>query len=118
MNEEIKSTTKKADTPPNQAVNELIGFLTPLAEGTLVPDFNIALRNVVRGVRDTGKDGSIALKLKIEPAKGSKSQLIVRASIEEKTPQPPRPMNIFFDDEDGGLHRSDPRQMGFNFESK
>lgn len=95
----MENTKQKTETPPNQAVNELIGFLTPLAEGTLVPDFNIALRNVVRGVRDTGKDGSIALKLKIEPAKGSKSQLIVRASIEEKTPQPPR-------------------QMGFNFESK
>ena len=114
----MENTKQKTETPPNQAVNELIGFLAPLAEGTLVPDFNIALRNVVRGVRDTGKDGSIALKLKIEPAKGSKSQLIVRASIEEKTPQPPRPTNIFFDDEDGGLHRSDPRQMGFNFESK
>lgn len=114
----MENTKQKTETPPNQAVNELIGFLAPLAEGMLVPDFNIALRNVVRGVRDTGKDGSIALKLKIEPAKGSKSQLIVRASIEEKTPQPPRPMNIFFDDEDGGLHRSDPRQMGFNFESK
>ena len=114
----MENTKQKTETPPNQAVNELIGFLTPLAEGTLVPDFNIALRNVVCGVRDTGKDGSIALKLKIEPAKGSQSQLIVRARIEEKTPQPPRPMNIFFDDEDGGLHRSDPRQMGFNFESK
>ena len=86
----MENTKQKTETPPNQAVNELIGFLTPLAEGTLVPDFNIALRNVVCGVRDTGKDGSIALKLKIEPAKGSKSQLIVRASIEEKTPQPPR----------------------------
>lgn len=109
---------QKIETPPNQAVNELTGFLAPLAEGTLVPDFNIALHNLVRGVRDTGKDGSIALKLKIEPAKGSRSQLIVRASIEDKIPQPSRPMNIFFDDEDGRLHRSDPRQAVFNFEQK
>ena len=50
----MENTKQKTETPPNQAVNELIGFLTPLAEGTLVPDFNIALRNVVRGVRDTG----------------------------------------------------------------
>lgn len=113
----MENTKQKTETPPNQAVNELIGFLTPLAEGTLVPDFNIALRNVVRGVRDTGKDGSIALKLKIEPAKGSKSQLIVRASIEEKTPQPPpKPMSLFFASENGGLHRSDPRQAVFGFD--
>lgn len=114
----MENAKQRTETPPNQAANELIGFLAPLAEGALVPDFNIALRSVVRGVRDTGKEGSIALKLKIEPAKGSKSQLIVKAGIEEKIPQPPRPMSIFFDDEDGGLHRSDPRQMGFNFESK
>lgn len=105
----MENTKQKTETPPNQAVNELIGFLTPLAEGTLVPDFNIALRNVVRGVRDTGKDGSIALKLKIEPAKGSKSQLIVRASIEEKTPSRRANESYFSTTKTADATSSDPR---------
>jgi hypothetical protein len=35
-----KQTKSEVAKSPNQASNELITFLTPLAEGSLVPDFN------------------------------------------------------------------------------
>ena len=100
---------------PNQACNELLRFLAPLSEGEIVPDLTNKIHEVVRAVRDTGKAGTIKLSLKISPCEGSDRQVVVNADIDAKTPQMARPMSIYFTDENGGLHRQDPRQMGFDF---
>lgn len=115
MNEETKSTTKKADTPPNQAVNELSQFLAPLAEGTLVPDYVNKLHEVVQAVTDTKSGGEIVLKIKIAHAKGTVNQMMVHSEVISKPPIAPKPMSLFFASENGGLHRKDPRQTVFGF---
>lgn len=106
------------EVSPNQACNELIAFLTPLAEGRLVPDFTNKLRDVVKGVREYGKQGSINLSLKIKPCEGSVLQLVVESDISAKIPNATRPMSLYFSDENGGLHRRDPRQMGLPFDTE
>lgn len=106
------------DDSPNQACNEMIKFLVPLSEGTLVPDFTNKLHEVVQGVRETGKQGSISISLKIALMKGSQRQVEVNADLKANVPEFPRPMSIYFTDDNGGLHRSDPRQMGLKFEEE
>lgn len=116
MNEETKSITKKADTPPNQAVNELIGFLTPLADGTLVPDYVNKLHDLVQAVGEVRSGGEIILKIKISPMKGTVNQMAVHSEVVSKPPVAPKPMSLFFASENGGLHRYDPRQAVFGFD--
>ena len=87
---------------PNQACNELIKFLVPLAEGAVVPDLVNEIHEVVRAVRETGKAGDISLK----------------AEINSKPPKSARPMSLYFADEDGALHRQDPLQMGLKFDEE
>ena len=101
---------------PNQACNELIKFLVPLAEGAVVPDLVNEIHEVVKAVRDTGRAGDISLKLKIAPCKGSARQVVVNAEINSKPPKCARPMSLYFTDEDGALHRQDPLQMGLKFD--
>ena len=48
------------DESPNQACNELIKFLVPLAEGAVIPDLVNEIHDVVRAVRETGRAGDIA----------------------------------------------------------
>ena len=103
---------------PNQAANELMAFLTPLSEGEFIPDFNNELHKLVKAIRETRKGGVLTLTLKIAPMAGSLKQLVVNAEINAKTPKAARPTSIFFSDEEGGLHRSDPDQLKFNFEAK
>ena len=98
---------------PNQSCNELVQFLVPLAEGTLVPDLVNEIHEVVKAVREVRSAGNITLKIEIEPCKGSVHQLVVKGSIASKPPKMPRPMSLYFSDEDGGLHRNDPTQLTF-----
>ena len=116
MKEETKSTTKKADTPPNQAVNELSQFLAPLAEGTLVPDYVNKLHELVQAVGEVRSGGEIILKIKISPMRGTVNQMAVHSEVISKPPAAPKPMSLFFASENGGLHRSDPRQAVFGFD--
>lgn len=106
----------KGEKSPNLAVNELIAFLTPLADGELVPEFNNQLHALVKAVRDTGKGGSISLNIKIAPWNGNISKLIVTTEINDKTPKLTQQPSIYFSDEDGGLHRNDPAQTTFKFD--
>ncbi len=101
---------------PNQACNELIKFLVPLAEGAVVPDLVNEIHEVVKAVRDTGRAGDISLKLKIAPCSGSERQVVVNAEINSKPPKSARPMSLYFADEEGALHRQDPLQMGLKFD--
>ena len=104
------------DESPNQACNELIKFLVPLAEGAIVPDLVNEIHDVVKAVRDTGRAGDISLKIKIAPCNGSERQVVVNAEINSKPPKSARPMSLYFTDEDGALHRQDPLQMGLKFD--
>ena len=92
MNEETKSTIKKADTPPNQAVNELSQFLAPLAEGTLVPDYVQKLHELVQAVGEVRSGGEIILKIKISPMRGTVNQMAVHSEVISKPPAAPKPM--------------------------
>lgn len=103
---------------PNRACSELMAFFAPLGEGNLIPDYVNKIHDVVKAVREHGKQGSINLSLKIKPCEGSVLQLVVESDISAKLPSATRPMSLYFSDENGGLHRRDPRQMGLPFDTE
>ena len=89
--------------------------LRQIRKGAAIEEATRALADVVRAVDDSGKPGSITVTLHVKPAKhgGSEKQLL--AEIKTKTPRCDVAGAIFFSDQDGDLHRADPRQEGLKF---
>lgn len=78
--------------------------------GALVDEATAALAEVVKGVRETGKSGSVTLTIKVSHQKGDRDVMELEAAVNGKPPKEPLPAAIFFADEDGSLHRQDPKQ--------
>lgn len=108
----------KEEDSPNKAVNSLMKFLTPLAEGDLVPEFNAKLRELVVAVQETDKQGAITLSIKLERVKQSRNQIIVHTELKLKKPEQAKPITFYFADDLGGIHRQDPNQMQFQYEKE
>ena len=66
------------------------------------------LRKVIAAVKDTGKTGSIVLRLDIKPADGGLDAVIVTDRITQKVPEKTRIGALAFVTGDGDLSRTDP----------
>ena len=102
-------------TEPHEAQDFLV-FLAAQAGGGTASELSDGLAELVRRVADTGKKGSISLTVAVEPMKGGDGKtMVVKDSISLKLPEYDRTASVYFTDEDGRLHRNDPRQMAFGF---
>jgi hypothetical protein len=69
------------------------------------------LQKVVEGVRQTGKSGTLTIKLKVSPAsRGAANALIITDDIKEKIPVLDKDSSIFFATNDNQLVRDNPNQ--------
>ncbi len=87
--------------PANQLLLELDGTHSELTD---------AIAEVVRAVQDSGKAGSVTLKLTFAAAKLRDPAVLITPDITVKKPREPRDPSIRFTDDTGGLHRNNPRQ--------
>lgn len=78
-----------------------------LEGGDLLRQLTEKLYEVSRAVRETRKEGGIALAVKISPTGRS---FIVDAKITAKVPEHDRPSTTFFMTDEGTLMRNDPNQ--------
>lgn len=85
--------------------------LRQFRNGRLVDEATRQFNELVRAVDDTGKTGSLTLTVTIKPEKGGGNQKALIAQVKTKTPQSELPEAVFFSDEDGNLHRDDPKQQ-------
>lgn len=85
--------------------------LTHYRRGIAMRSANEALADVVKAVRATGKAGELTVKLKINPSKTGDNEIGVQADVTMKAPKATIPAAVFFADDDGSLHRVDPKQM-------
>ncbi|CAN5420520.1 hypothetical protein BH09ACT9_BH09ACT9_00200 [soil metagenome] len=69
------------------------------------------LRKLVAAVRDTGKQGTIAVKITVKPLDDSGSALVINDEITVKRPERNRDNSIAYVDVDNNLHRRDPSSM-------
>ena len=96
-------------------VRPFADFLREQAKGATHEGLSEGLRDLVARVMDTGKGGSISLKITVEPMKGSKgSALVVTDEIKLRLPEHDRQSSLFFSDREGNLVREDPNQLAFD----
>ena len=82
--------------------------LRDLTGGQTYEVLNSALTDVVQGVLDTHKTGSLTIFLKIKP--NGDSAVIITDEIKSKVPEKSRGESVFFATAGGNLVREDPRQ--------
>ena len=85
----------------------IISTLSEQRKGKMANEASDALARVVKACRDTGKKGSLTIKLSIRP---TSSEMMVSDEITEKTPKPDAAASVFYDDQEGNLSRTDPNQ--------
>jgi hypothetical protein len=85
-------------------------ILRDIRKGRPVEEATMALADVVRAVDETGKEGSVTIVLKIKPAKHGGPEKTLIAEVKSKKPIADIAPAVFFSDNDGDLHRVDPRQ--------
>lgn len=85
-------------------ITDVIG---DLGAGQTQDTLTANLAEIVAAVQATGNAGKLTLELTVKP---NGAQVVIADKITTKVPQENRGDTIFFADEDGGLHRRDPRQ--------
>lgn len=68
------------------------------------------LAQVALAVQQTGKKGSVTLKLDVGKLKGGDTELEIKASLKSSLPHEDIPVGIYYSDDKGVLTRNDPRQ--------
>jgi hypothetical protein len=87
-------------------------FLGEVHGGRLAFRASEGLEAVVKAVRETAKAGELVIRLKVEPLKGSVSQLAVSGRVVKRLPEETE-TSVFFPTEQGKLTRKNPTQPEF-----
>lgn len=93
-------------------------FLREQRRGGVVYDLGEALQRLVTAVEETGKGGSLTLKLTLEPDKKYGTAVEVADAITVKIPEPDKPSSIFYMDGSHNLVRHDPAAMTIHDEMR
>lgn len=95
-----------------QDVTELLGNLR---RGTLLAEFGEELADLLEAVRETGKAGTLTLRLKLEPQKGQdRAEVFITDTVTTTKPKPEKSSTLMYVHKDGTLSRRDPRQGEFD----
>jgi hypothetical protein len=95
---------------------ETRGFFESLIEhrnGGCAIDMQLAVEEVVKAVRETGKGGKVVLTLGIKPATkgGEVDTVLMTDNIKVDAPKLQKKETVFFVSPDNGLSRQDQRQI-------
>lgn len=104
----IDTTTGEIET-----IRPFADWLREQSGGTSHDELSESLHDLIARVRDTGKKGSLAYIVTVEPMKEDQDVLVVSDNINLKLPEFPRKASIFYADKNGNLVRSNPNQPEF-----
>ena len=111
----MKIDTTTGEITEEPVVRPFADFLREQSQGRTHEELSEQLHALIAAVTDTGKGGSLTLKLDIKPiSAGDTSTLTVTDQIAVKAPKGDRPKSVFFVTGDGNLSRQDPRQLSFD----
>lgn len=85
-------------------------ILAAIRKGLVAEAAGEELATVVRAVLATRKPGSLTITLAVKPNKGDDETVVISSKIGAKSPTADLPEALFFADDQGDLHREDPRQ--------
>lgn len=94
------------DTPATPR-KTFTSFLIEQGQGRLHDELTDALAELVAACVEHGKAGTLALSIHVSPSNGV---CFISDAVKVKAPTGARPTSVFYPDEDGGLHRSNPAQ--------
>lgn len=83
-------------------------ILNSIRYGAATDEATEELNKVVLACRETGKSGSVTIKLTFKPGVGP--QMEIHDDIKSVIPKPAKAATFMFDTEDGDLQLNDPRQ--------
>jgi hypothetical protein len=110
----------KQDTAiQNKEVADILSTMIVLSKGRFVIEAGIQLQKLTDAMVDTGKKGSITIKLEFTPSglkDGRVNQFEIRPDITIQEPRHEMGKSIFFVDDHNKLMRDDPDQMEMGFE--
>lgn len=89
----------------------IIEVINAQRKGRCLIEAQEQLQELVKACSDTGKKGKLTITLEIIPAETG--TVVLRDDITTKLPKPERSSTSFFADEQGSLHRDDPKQPEF-----
>ncbi len=85
--------------------------------GVTAEDASDEMAEVLQAVKDTGKQGTVTVKLTIKPESLQSGQVSITPEVTSKAPQLPRDKAMLFLTPDNNVQREDPRQKKLEFES-
>ena len=89
----------------------IIEVISAQRKGRCLVEAQQQLQELVKACADTGKKGKLTITLEVIPAEIG--TVVVRDDVTAKLPKPERSSTSFYADEQGALHREDPRQPEF-----
>lgn len=95
-------------SPDEVTTRPFADVLRDLNRGRTHTEASMAMQDLVAAVLDTGKAGTLTIKLKVESAK-SHNMVTIADDVTVKKPQA-RAASIFFVDDEMNIRRDDPRQ--------
>jgi len=114
--QERTHTVNEQTTKPDVIANSATDILTQIRDGELMMDIADELTRVTEAVRETGKKGSVTIKLQIQPAAGGDAtKVLVHGGCEAKPPKPSIAPSLFYTTERGALLRENPNQLKLHF---
>lgn len=91
--------------------------LSYLEKGSLNAELTEQLAEVIKGVRETGKQGTVTLQLKVSLMKGTEDTVTLQSTVNNKVPQLDRAQTIMWSTYEGDLIRNDPNQRTFDLKT-
>jgi ribosomal protein S28E/S33 len=91
--------------------------LAYLEKGSLDSELTDQLADVIKGVRETGKQGTVTLQLKVALMKGTEDTVTLQSTVTNKVPHLDRAQTIMWSTHDGDLVRNDPTQQSLDLKT-
>lgn len=102
-------------TDEERFIRPFADFLLDHRHGYLASELSSALNDLIVGVHENKKSGTLTLTLKVKPGvKGSTRSMIVADEIKLSLPKPEAGEALYYATDDGNLTREDPDQQKFN----
>lgn len=96
------------NNPPVATAGHLIISMRNGAANDLATD---ELEKLVKAVQATGKKGSVTIKMEVAKIEDGDTEVKVTMKVASNIPVADIPAGIYYPSQDGGLHRTDPRQL-------
>lgn len=106
--------TASTDVPPDD-VEPFLTALNKAIRPEVLDRAADALAEVVAAVKREAKKGTLTLKVELAPMKNVPDAVEVTCRVKADPPEPPARATPMWPDEDGRLHRNDPRQQRLTF---